>query len=170
MSPVHQDHSADAAVAAMKTVRDSVPVTADGTPIGLPAGRTLPVRVELSRQLRRRRTQLALGFMALLPVILVIAFAFGSNTGARGAVSPGRPGDVRLDQLRHGLAVLLGEFPADRGDLAVLRRHHRVRGVLVVAALPAGDAGPPDPAASGRRCWSPGCCRCSRCSSCRSPR
>ena len=87
MSPVHQDHSADAAVAVMSGVSGSVPVTAAGTPEGFRIGRTLPVRVELSRQLRRRRTQLALGFMALLPLILVIAFAFGTNTGGRGAVS-----------------------------------------------------------------------------------
>lgn len=87
MSPVHQDHSADAAVAAMVNVRDAVPVSRDGTPVGFNANRTLRVRVELSRQLRRRRTQLAIGFMALLPIILVIAFAFGTNSGARGAVN-----------------------------------------------------------------------------------
>lgn len=87
MSPVHQDHSADAAVAAMVNVRDAVPVSRDGTPVGFNANRTLRVRVELSRQLRRRRTQLAIGFMALLPIILVIAFAFGSSSGGRGAVN-----------------------------------------------------------------------------------
>lgn len=87
MSPVHQDHSADTAVAVMQTMRDAVPVSPDGTPVGFSANRTLRVRVELSRQLRRRRTQFALGFMALLPVILVIAFAFGTNSGARGAVN-----------------------------------------------------------------------------------
>ena len=87
MSPVHHDHSADAAVAAMSGVRSSVPVKADGTPEGFRVGRTLPVRVELSRQLRRRRTQFSLAFMVLLPIILVISFAFGSNSGARGAVS-----------------------------------------------------------------------------------
>jgi ABC-2 type transport system permease protein len=87
MSPVHHDHSADTAVAVMKTVRDTVPVSSDGTPVGFSANRTLRVRVELSRQLRRRRTQLALGFMALLPVILVIAFAFGTGSGGRGAVN-----------------------------------------------------------------------------------
>ena len=87
MSPVHQDHSADAAVAAMESAGTSVPVTASGTPAGFRVGRTLPVRVELSRQLRRRRTQFSLGFMVLLPVILVIAFAFGTNNGTSGAVS-----------------------------------------------------------------------------------
>jgi len=87
MSPVHQDHSADAAVAAMSSVSGAVPVGAAGTPVGFRIDRTLPVRVELSRQLRRKRTQFALGFMALLPLILVISFAFGTNNGARGAVS-----------------------------------------------------------------------------------
>ncbi len=87
MSPTHHDHSADTAVAVMQNVRHAVPVSADGTPVGFNPNRTLRVRVELSRQLRRRRTQLALGFMALLPVILVIAFAFGTNSGARGAVN-----------------------------------------------------------------------------------
>ncbi len=87
MSPVHQDHSADAAVAAMNTMTSAVPVAEDGTPVGFRIGRTLPVRVELSRQLRRKRTQFAIGFMALLPVILVIAFAFGADNGGAGAVS-----------------------------------------------------------------------------------
>ncbi|HEY4991959.1 MAG TPA: ABC transporter permease [Nakamurella sp.] len=87
MSPVHQDHSADAAVAAMSSVSSAVPVGAAGTPVGFRIDHTLPVRVELSRQLRRKRTQFALGFMALLPLILVISFAFGTNNGARGAVS-----------------------------------------------------------------------------------
>jgi ABC-2 type transport system permease protein len=41
--------------------------------------RTLPIRVELSRQLHRRRTQIALGFMVLLPLILATAFAVGSD-------------------------------------------------------------------------------------------
>ncbi len=86
MSPVHRDHSADAAVAVMSSVAESVPVTADGTPQGFDVGRTLPIRVELSRQLRRRRTQFSLGLMVLLPVILVISFAFG-DTGGSGAVS-----------------------------------------------------------------------------------
>jgi ABC-2 type transport system permease protein len=86
MSPVHRDHSADTAVAVMSSVADSVPVTENGTPRGFSAGRTLPIRVELVRQLRRRRTQISLGLMVLLPVILVIAFAFGT-TGGSGAVS-----------------------------------------------------------------------------------
>lgn len=42
--------------------------------------RTFPVRVEASRQLRRRRTFFALGFLVLLPFILVGAFALSSNS------------------------------------------------------------------------------------------
>ncbi|MFC5138606.1 ABC transporter permease [Actinomycetospora rhizophila] len=41
--------------------------------------RTLPVRVELARQWRRRRTQVTLALFALLPVILWIAFSVGDD-------------------------------------------------------------------------------------------
>ena len=40
---------------------------------------TLPLRAEIRRQASRRRTQLALGFMALLPLIVLLAFEFGSG-------------------------------------------------------------------------------------------
>jgi len=40
---------------------------------------TLPVRVELARQWRRRRTQVTLALFALLPVILWIAFSVGDD-------------------------------------------------------------------------------------------
>ncbi len=50
------------------------------------AGATLPVRVELLRQLRRRRTQITLGLAVLLPFVLWIAFSVGrsSPSGAAG--------------------------------------------------------------------------------------
>ena len=50
------------------------------------SGKTLPVRIELLRQLRRRRTQITLGLFALLPVILWIAFTVGNSStpGAAG--------------------------------------------------------------------------------------
>ncbi len=87
MSPVHHDHSADAAVAAMASLSGPAPVEAGGVPAGYRAGSTLPVRVELVRQMRRRRTQFALGFMVLLPAILAAAFALGgkSESGSTGA-------------------------------------------------------------------------------------
>ncbi|GAA2550924.1 ABC transporter permease [Winogradskya consettensis] len=40
---------------------------------------TLPIRAEIRRQAGRRRTQLALGFMVLLPLIILIAFEFGGG-------------------------------------------------------------------------------------------
>lgn len=47
--------------------------------------RTLPLRTELERQLRRRRTHVALGFLAVLPGILAIAFAIGQSNADSGA-------------------------------------------------------------------------------------
>ncbi|OCC08257.1 ABC transporter permease [Streptomyces sp. PTY087I2] len=46
---------------------------------GYRAGRTLPLRVEAMRQLRRRRTLLMGGVLAALPFILIIAFAIGGT-------------------------------------------------------------------------------------------
>lgn len=46
---------------------------------------TLPLRVEALRQLKRRRTVVTLGFLVLLPLILVAAFALGSDSdGGQG--------------------------------------------------------------------------------------
>lgn len=46
---------------------------------GYRASRTLPIGAEIRRQAARRRTQLALGFMVLLPLIVLLAFEFGSG-------------------------------------------------------------------------------------------
>jgi ABC-2 type transport system permease protein len=46
---------------------------------GYRPGRTLPIRAEWRRQASRRRTQLALGFMVLLPLIVLAAFEFGGG-------------------------------------------------------------------------------------------
>ena len=40
---------------------------------------TLSLRTEIRRQASRRRTHLALGFMVLLPLIILLAFEFGSD-------------------------------------------------------------------------------------------
>jgi ABC-2 type transport system permease protein len=68
----------------MSTV-DSVvaPAAADGAAAGYRPGNTLSVRTEWRRQASRRRTQLALGFMAVLPLIILIAFQF--NSGSDGS-------------------------------------------------------------------------------------
>ncbi|MEW2509095.1 ABC transporter permease [Streptomyces sp. NPDC046870] len=50
---------------------------------GYQAGRTLPLRVELARQLKRRRTLVMGAVLAVLPFVLLIAFAIGGDPGGR---------------------------------------------------------------------------------------
>jgi ABC-2 type transport system permease protein len=54
------------------------PVTAGGATGYRPLG-TLTYATEFRRQLSRRRTQLTLAFMFLLPLIILVAFEFGGN-------------------------------------------------------------------------------------------
>jgi ABC-2 type transport system permease protein len=51
--------------------------------------RTLRVRVEFVRQLRRRRTQLTVLVLLVLPVIIALAFKLSSDTGSPGAAPQG---------------------------------------------------------------------------------
>jgi ABC-2 type transport system permease protein len=60
---------------------------AQGSAPGYRAAGTLPLRVELARQLRRRRTVLTLGFLALLPFLLWLAFAVGQEESERGGTT-----------------------------------------------------------------------------------
>ena len=74
---VSTEHTDPAAKAA-----GSGPATGGGTGVGADGYRptkTLSLAAEWRRQASRRRTQLALGFMALLPVIVLIAFEFGGE-------------------------------------------------------------------------------------------
>lgn len=64
--------------------------TAHGGAPGYAAGRTLPLRVEIVRQLRRRRTAVMFGLLLLLPWILVVAFELGPA---------GQQGGLRLSDL-----------------------------------------------------------------------
>ncbi|WP_215455557.1 ABC transporter permease [Streptomyces sp. ATCC 21386] len=48
---------------------------------GYRAGRTLPLRVELLRQLKRRRTMVMFGILFALPLVLLIAFQVGGTPG-----------------------------------------------------------------------------------------
>lgn len=64
---------------------------------GYRAGRTLPLRVEAMRQLRRRRTLLMGGILAALPFILIIAFAIGGTPdGEDGGGGGGGGGRINL--------------------------------------------------------------------------
>lgn len=58
-----------------------------GSASGYRAASTLPLRVELVRQLRRRRTVLTLGFLALLPLLLWLAFEVGQEDGEDGGTT-----------------------------------------------------------------------------------
>jgi ABC-2 type transport system permease protein len=51
---------------------------------GYRAGATLSYGTEMRRQLARRRTQLTLGFMVLLPLIVLLAFEFGNSNSGGG--------------------------------------------------------------------------------------
>jgi ABC-2 type transport system permease protein len=55
----------------------------DGAAAGYRPGATLSFAAEWRRQASRRRTQLALGFMILLPLIILIAFQFDSGDDRR---------------------------------------------------------------------------------------
>jgi ABC-2 type transport system permease protein len=50
--------------------------------VGYRPTRTFSVWAEIRRQASRRRTQLALGFMVLLPLIVLVAFEFGGNSNS----------------------------------------------------------------------------------------
>src|SRR5882672_360523 len=56
----------------------------DGAATGYRPHATLTFGTELRRQATRRRTQLTLGFMLLLPLIILVAFEFGSPGGGGG--------------------------------------------------------------------------------------
>jgi ABC-2 type transport system permease protein len=53
--------------------------TTEGAAAGYRAGRTLAFWTEFRRQASRRRTHLALGFMVVLPLIILAAFQFGGD-------------------------------------------------------------------------------------------
>lgn len=86
-SSEHTEHGVHTDPAALRELTDAAEhdpaqVSPDGSVAGYRASRTLPLHVELRRQLRRRRTQLVLGLVALLPFILVIAFEVGEANSA----------------------------------------------------------------------------------------
>jgi ABC-2 type transport system permease protein len=93
-----------------------------GAAAGYNPARTLPLRVEVIRQLRRRRTQLALGFLVLLPFLLLLAFKAGGPDNGGGT-----PGLVDLATVGAPNFTLFTLF-ASTGFLLV-----------VIVALFAGD-------------------------------
>lgn len=89
MSPVSDDHDVHTDPEALAnlteaTEHERIEVAPDGSVVGYKARRTLRLRVELVRQLRRRRVQFLYGFLVLLPFILWAAFEFGGGDGGQG--------------------------------------------------------------------------------------
>jgi ABC-2 type transport system permease protein len=64
--------------------------TVDGAAAGYRPTATLTFRTELRRQATRRRTQLSLGFMVILPLIILVAFEFGGSNNRRGGGDRGQ--------------------------------------------------------------------------------
>jgi ABC-2 type transport system permease protein len=62
-------------------------MTTHGAAPGYQATATLPLRVELVRQLRRKRTVLTLGFLLVLPLLLWLAFRVGRDDRNRGGAT-----------------------------------------------------------------------------------
>lgn len=77
--------------------------------------KTLPVRVEFVRQLRRRRTQLTGAFLLVLPIIMALAFEIGGS----GPSDRGAPALVDLATAGAGNFALFTEF-ASVGFLLVV--------------------------------------------------
>ena len=96
--------------------------------------RALPLRAELRRQLKRRRTQVSFGFLLLLPLLLVGAFALGSDSD-----DAGRQSFVDLAQKGPANFTVFALF-ASTGFLLV-----------VLVALFAGDAVPAEASWSSLR-------------------
>ena len=84
-------------------------------PADFRTGRTMPLRVEFARQLRRRRTQLIGGFLLILPILMALAFQIGGSSSSRD----GAPALVDLATDGAGNFALFTEF-ASVGFLLVV--------------------------------------------------
>jgi len=104
-------------------VHDRLLRMADVHDNGFRPGRTLRLRVEFTRQLRRRRTQLAAVVLVVLPVIIALAFRVSSQPGASGggARSGGGSGSALVTLATTGATnfALFTEF-ASAGFLLVV--------------------------------------------------
>ncbi|HST50118.1 ABC transporter permease [Jatrophihabitans sp.] len=79
-----------------------------GPAMGFDSGRTLLLRVEFARQLTRRRTQLTVLFLLVLPIIMALAFQLGGS----GSSNRNRPALVDLATAGAGNFALFTEFAA----------------------------------------------------------
>ncbi|WP_055481320.1 ABC transporter permease subunit [Sphaerimonospora mesophila] len=70
----------------MSPVSQESPSQDLGQAHGYAPGRTLPLRVEILRQFKRRRTLVMFGLLLALPWILVVAFQFGPQRGGQDSL------------------------------------------------------------------------------------
>jgi ABC-2 type transport system permease protein len=123
-----------------------------GEPVPFDPRRTLPLRIEFIRQLKRRRTQLVALVLLLLPILVAIAFKVGGQQTSGGAalVDIATTGATNFALFTEFaaigflLVVIVALFCGDTG---------RERSELVFPPLPARGAGAafPPPAAEARR-------------------
>ena len=72
---------------------------ADGAAAGYRPTATLTFTAELRRQASRRRTQLALGFMVALPVVILLGVATGANKASPASRMRTRPCPTPISSL-----------------------------------------------------------------------
>jgi len=100
---------------------------------GFRPGRTLRLRVEFTRQLRRRRTQLTALVLLVLPIIIALAFKISSGTGSQGSAPQGGSG-------RAGAPALVNLATTGATNFALFTEFAAVGFLLVViVALFCGD-------------------------------
>src|SRR5207245_6171153 len=87
-------------------VHDRLATLEPGKPPQFDPGKTLNLRVELVRQLRRRRTQIAFGLLLVLPIAIAVAFKVGGGAGGEA------PGLVSLANAGATNFALFAEFAA----------------------------------------------------------
>ncbi len=68
--------------ATTRGVHDRLAVLDPDRPLTFDPRRTLRLRVEFTRQLKRRRTQVTFGLLLVLPLIIALAFQVGGGAGA----------------------------------------------------------------------------------------
>lgn len=77
-----RERQASRVAATRRGVHDRLATLPADRPMTFDTGRTLRLRVEFVRQLKRRRTQVTFGLLLVLPVIIALAFQLGGSAGA----------------------------------------------------------------------------------------
>jgi ABC-2 type transport system permease protein len=113
-------------------------MTTRGAAPGYRAAASLPLRVELVRQLRRRRTVLTLALLTMLPFVLWLAFKIGSNSQDEASTTLQNQENAALQN--QGSATLADLATASGPNFVVFTMFSTVSFLLVVVvALFFGD-------------------------------